>query len=136
MALNKAYNKYKENSIFTSSPEELTFMLYNGLVRFILQAEASLGAEDLSKANNSIIRAQDIVAYFRATLDMKYEVSQGLDALYEYMYRRLIEANVKKDKEILDEVLGFVKELRDTWSQAMKLAKQNSAPHLVKLTGV
>jgi len=136
MALNKAYNKYKENSIFTSSPEELTFMLYNGLVRFILQAEASLGAEDLSKSNNSIIRAQDIVVYFRATLDMKYEVSQGLDALYEYMYRRLIEANVKKDKEILDEVLGFVKELRDTWSQAMKLAKQNNAPHLVKLTGV
>ena len=130
MALNKAYNQYKENSIFTSSPEELTLMLYNGLVKFILQAEANLDQTDLSKANNSIVRAQDIVQYFRETLDMKYEVSQGLDQMYEYMHRRLIEANVKKDRLILEEVLGFTKEMRDTWTQAMKLAKQQK-PHLV-----
>ena len=130
MALNKAYNQYRENSIFTSSPEELTLMLYNGLVKFILQAEANLDQTDLSKANNSIVRAQDIVQYFRETLDMKYEVSQGLDQMYEYMHRRLIEANVKKDRLILEEVLGFTKEMRDTWTQAMKLAKQQK-PHLV-----
>lgn len=130
MALNKAYSQYRENSIFTSSPEELTLMLYNGLVRFILQAEAQLDERDLSKANNSIIRAQEILVYFRSTLDMKYEVSQGLDAIYDYMYRRLLEANVKKDKDILSEILGYAKELRDTWTQAMKLAKQQAKqPH-------
>lgn len=137
MALNKAYNQYKENSIFTSSPEELTLMLYNGLVRFILQAEAHLDESDLSRANNSIIRAQDIVIYFRSTLDMKYVVSQGLDSMYEYMHRRLIEANINKDKDILTEVLGYAKELRDTWTQAMKLAKQQARevppqPQIVK----
>jgi len=128
MALNKAYNQYKENSIFTATPEELTLMLYNGLVRFILQGQLAIEEKDLTKAHESIVRAQDIVLHFQATLDMNYEVSKGLDSLYDYMYRRLIEANIKKDKEILGEVLGFAKELRDTWTQAMKLAKQPQKP--------
>ncbi len=123
MALNKAYNQYKQNSIYTSTPEELTLMLYNGLIRFIMQAQSSIDERDIEKASNSIARAEDIIQHFRITLDMKYEVSQGLDALYEYMFRRLVEANMKKDQEILAEILGMAKELRDTWAQAMKLAK-------------
>ena len=135
MALNKAYNQYKENSVYTSSPEELTFMLYNGLIRFIMQGQMGIDDRDMEKANHCITRAQDIVVYFRETLDMKYEVSQGLDAIYEYLYQRLIEANTKKDRLILDEVLGFAKELRDTWSQAMKLAKQGQKPQLASQQG-
>ncbi len=131
MAVNKAYNQYKENSIFTSTPEELTLMLYNGLIRFILQAQNGIETKDIEKASNSITRAQDIIFHFRSTLDMKYEVSEGLDAMYEYMYRRLIEANVQKDADILQEVLGYAKELRDTWNQAMKLAKHPQLPHIV-----
>jgi flagellar protein FliS len=123
MALNKAYNQYKQNSIYTSTPEELTLMLYNGLIRFIMQAQSSIDERDIEKASNSIARAEDIIQHFRITLDMKYQVSQGLDALYEYMFRRLVEANMKKDQEILAEILGMAKELRDTWTQAMKLAK-------------
>lgn len=124
MALNKAYNQYKENSVYTSSPEELTLMLYNGLVKFLMLAQAGIDEKDNEKAHNNIGRAQDIVLHFQSTLDMKYEVSEGLNQLYDFMYRQLIEANIKKDKAILDEVLGLVKELRDTWAQAMKLAKQ------------
>jgi flagellar protein FliS len=132
MALNKAYNQYKENSIYTSTPEELTLMLYNGLIKFIMKALNALDEKDIESASNSVIRAQDIVAYFRATLDMQYEVAQNLDALYEYMYSRLVEANISKDNAILDEMLGMAKEMRDTWGQAMKLAKQPQRPHLVE----
>lgn len=127
MAVNKAYNQYKENSIFTASPEDLTLMLYNGLVKFIMQAQSAIDEKNLEKANNSIIRAQDIVLEFQATLNTQYELSQGLMLLYDYMHRRLIEANISKDREILEEVLGFARELRDTWAQAMKLAKQQPA---------
>ncbi len=131
MALNKAYNQYKENSVFTASPEELTMMLYNGLVKFIMQAHSALDENNIEKANNGILRAQDIILEFQSTLDMKYDVSQGLLLLYDYMYRRLTDANIKKDKAILEEVLHFAKELRDTWSQAMKSAKQQQKPHAV-----
>jgi len=123
MALNKAFNQYKENSIYTSSPEELTLMLYNGLVRFIMQGQLAIDENNMEKANNSIIRAQDIILEFQHTLDMKFELSNSLAMIYDYMYRRLIEANIKKEKEILDEVLNFAKELRDTWTQAIKLSK-------------
>lgn len=128
MVSNNAYNQYKENSIHTSSPEELTLMLYNGLIKFIMQAQMAVEGKKLDKASNSIIRAQDIILEFQNTLDMKYPISQSLTLLYDYMYRRLIDANLKKDKDILDEVLGFAKELRDTWSQAMKIAKQQGNP--------
>lgn len=128
MAINKAYSQYKENSVLTSSPEELTLMLYEGLVKFILQAGKAIEDKDVQKANDSILRAQDIITEFQVTLNMKYPVSKGLMMMYDYMKRRLIEANIKKDKDILDEVLSFAKELRDTWAEAMKIAKhQNQA---------
>lgn len=126
MAPYNAFNQYKQNSVYTSTPEELTLMLYNGLVKFIMQSQTSVAESNIEKAYNLLVRAQDIILYFRATLDMKYEVSKGLDALYEYMYRRLVEANVRKDGVIIAEVLGIARELRDTWIEAMKIAKQ---PH-------
>jgi len=123
MALNKAYDQYKQNSIYTATPEELTLMLYNGLVKFLMQAQCGIAEKNIEKTSNSIMKAQNILLHFRSTLDMRYEVSGNLDSLYEYMHRRLIEANIKKDQEIISEILGMAKELRDTWSQAMKMAK-------------
>lgn len=124
MALNNAYDQYKENSIYTASPEELTLMLYNGLVKFLMQAQMAIDEKKIEKANTSIIKAQNIVTEFRCTLDMKYDIAHQLELIYDYMYRRLIDANIKKESAIIEEVLGLAKELRDTWEQAMKIAKQ------------
>lgn len=123
MLANKAYDQYKENSIKTAAPEELTLMLFNGLVKFLMQAQTAIEANNIEKANNGIIRAQAIVKEFQATLDMNYEVSENLDSIYDYMYRRLVEANLKKDNTIITEILGYAKDLRDAWAQAMKIAK-------------
>jgi len=120
-----AYNQYKENSIYTASPEELTLMLYNGLVKFIMRGIDSIEKKNMEEAHNSIIRAQDIVNEFIKTLDMRYEVSQSLRSIYDYMLSRLVEANIKKDRAILDEVLGFAKTLRDTWEEAIKISRKN-----------
>lgn len=125
MLSNNGYNQYKQNSINTAAPEELTLMLYNGLVKFIMQAQAAIDTKSIDKANNSIVRAQAIISEFTATLDMNYEVSKNLELLYDYMHRQLIQANLKKDREILEEVLGIAKELRDAWAQAMKTAKHS-----------
>lgn len=123
MLVNKGFNQYKENSINTSTPEELTLMLFNGLVKFLMQAQSAIDAKNIEKSNNSIIRAQAIVKEFQATLDMNYEVSEYLDSIYDYMYRRLVEANLKKDSSLVVEILGYAKDLRDAWAQAMKTAK-------------
>lgn len=129
MLTNNGYNQYKSNSINTATPEELTLMLYNGLIKFIMQAQVAVDDNCIEKANNGIVRAQAIITEFQSTLDMNYEVSQNLELLYDYMYRRLVEANLKKDKDILQEVLDMAKELRDTWSQAMKLARNPVPAH-------
>ncbi len=119
------YDTYKQSSIYTASPEELTLMLYNGLIKFIMLSQKAIEDKDIQKAHESIIRAEDILMEFKATLDMQYELSNGLALLYDYMLDRLFEANIKKDTEILAEVLHFAKDLRDTWAQAMKIAKQH-----------
>lgn len=124
MVNNNAYQQYQHNVVYTASPQDLTLMLYNGLIKFINLSVQSVEDKNIEKANNNITRAQDILVEFMSTLDMDYEVSKGLYALYDYMNRRLIEANIQKDKSILEEVLGFAEDLRDTWAQAMKLAKQ------------
>ncbi len=124
MTPNKAFDQYKENSIYTASPEELTLMLYNGIIKFIMQAQAAIDEKNVERTHTSITRAEDIITELQTTLDINYEVANNLTLLYDYMARRLIEGNVKKDKSILEEVLGLVKELRDAWSQAIKIARQ------------
>ena len=126
MVTSNAYDTYKQNSILTASPEELTLMLYNGLIKFIMLAQKAIEEKDIQKAHDNIIRAEDILHEFKASLDMQYEISHNLALLYDYFLDRLMEANIKKDAGILDEILHFLRELRDTWAQAMKIAKQQN----------
>lgn len=120
-------NKYKNQQAMTAAPEELTLMLYNGAIRFVAESLQGIDNNDVQKAHNANIRAQEIIREFRATLDMQYEISKNLDQLYEYMEFRLLQANMKKDKAQLEEVKNMLQELRDTWHQAMKLTRSQRA---------
>lgn len=123
MSLNKAVYQYQQSSVFTATPEELTLMLYNGCIKAIRFAELTIEEKNYEKTNYYICKAEAIIRELRNTLDMKYEISENLYNLYTYFLNRLIEANIKKEKTILEEVLHFVEEIRDTWSQAMKQAR-------------
>ncbi|CVK19894.1 flagellar export chaperone FliS [Sporomusa sphaeroides] len=116
-------NVYKNQQIMTASPEELTLMLYNGAIRFITESMQAIEQGNLERANAANLRAQDIVREFMCTLDMQYEISQNYYKLYDYIEYRLIQANIKKDKSQLEEAKSLLTELRDTWMQAMKLAR-------------
>ena len=120
-----AYQQYQNSMVNTASPQDLTLMLYNGLIKFLNLSIQSIEEKSMERTNNYILRAQDILTEFMSTLDMSYEVSQGLFSLYDFMNNRLVKANISKDKAIVEEVLVFAEELRDTWAQAMKLAKQS-----------
>lgn len=120
-------NVYKNQQIMTASPEELTLMLYNGAIRFITESMQGIEQGNLEKANAANLRAQDIVREFMCTLDMQYEISQNYFKLYDYIEYRLMQANIKKDKSQLEEAKNLLTELRDTWMQAMKLARGQQA---------
>jgi len=123
MALNNAVYQYQQNSIMTATPEELTLMLYNGCIKAIRFSKIGIEDKDFEKTNIYICKAEAIIRELRATLDMQYDISKNLYDLYTYFLDRLIEANIKKKTDILDEVEGFVVQLRDAWTQAMKDAR-------------
>jgi len=118
------YDKYLENRISTASKEELTLMLYDGALKFCNQAIVALEAKELEKTSQLIIRVENIIREFQLTLDRKYEVTKNLDMLYEYIHRRLVDANMTKDMEILEEMQFLLRELRDMWKTAMVAARQ------------
>lgn len=104
----------------TASPEELVLMLFNGIIRFVNEAKQAIDDKNIERAHNSITRAQDIVLELMSTLDMQYDISKNLYSIYDYISRRLIEANLKKDKVALDEVESLVSDLKDTWGKAIE----------------
>ena len=123
-AVKNPYAKMEDDAIFTASKEELTLMLYEGALKFMNQAIDATEHNDMQKAHGLIIRVQDIIREFQITLDFKYEISNQLNSLYDYMHRRLIEANMQKDTGIMGEIRDMIREFRDTWKEAMSTARQ------------
>ena len=118
-----AYSQYRQTAVQTSSPEKLLLMLYDGAIRFLGQAIKAIEEKDVAGRNTNLLKAQDIIREFMCTLNMDYEISKNLLGLYDFFLQRLIEANVKNDKEIIQEVQGWLIELRDTWTEASKATK-------------
>lgn len=122
MAFNAA-STYQNNKINTATPVELTLMLYEGAIKFCNIALIGIEEQDISKANNNIIKAEKIITYLQSTLDLKYPVAKDFDNVYNYLHQRLMQANISKDKEVLDEVLIHLRDMRDTWKEVMKNSK-------------
>lgn len=124
MAMNNPYQSYQTNAVQTASPGELTLMLYNGCLKFIAQAKKAIEEKDIEARNTNLLKAQKIIQELMVTLNMEYEVAKSMMTMYDYIYRRLVEANIKSDVTILEEVEGYVKEFRDTWKQVIQINRQ------------
>ena len=123
MAPMNQYAQYNNSKILTASPAELTLMLYEGAIKFPNIAIMAIEKNDIEKAHNNIKRVERIIEEFRSTLDHKYPVAEDFDRVYVYLLQRLFEANIKKDKEILEEVNTHLRSMRDTWKEVMAANK-------------
>ena len=124
MALPNAYAQYNNSKVLTASPAELTLMLYDGAIKFCNIALMAIDQKDIEKAHINIIKVHKIIDYLRQTLDMKYPVAQDFERIYTYLSQRLVEANVKKDKEILEEVGEHLRSVRDNWKEVMRVNRE------------
>ncbi len=122
MATNAAA-AYKDNRILTATPAELTLMLYEGAIKFCNLAQIAIEKNELDKANLNIIKAERIITELRTSLNFNYPVANDFEQVYDYIHRRLVEANIKKDTEILVEALDYIRDMRDTWKEVMSLSK-------------
>ena len=114
------YQAYKDNSVNTATPGELTLMLYNGCLSFIKQAKKALEAEDYEKKNEFIQKSQNIIREFMVTLDQDAPIAQQMLPLYDFVHHALTQANIKNDVAQLDAAEDIMRDFRDTWKEVVK----------------
>lgn len=110
-----------EEAVYKKTPQQLTALLYEGLMESVEEAIASTKKGDYAHANRRLQKANDILQ--RLGIGLNYDagiIAHQLDALYNYMAERLIDANMKKDVAMMEEVLTIAKEIATAWNEALK----------------
>ncbi len=121
-----AYKQYQQNSIMSATPERLMLMLFEGAIKFVRLARRSIEEKDIVGANHNLTRAQAIITELDQSLDMSYDVSENLSGVYDFIYRQLVDANIKKDVTSLDVAEAMLEDLKDTWDRAYLVFKKNA----------
>lgn len=123
--------QYQQNQIETAAPEKILILLYEGAIRFLVIAKKACEQKEIEKFHNNLIKAQHIIQEFMDSLDMEIggEVALNLYNLYEYLHYRLVQANIKKDISMIDEVLDHLRKLKITWEEATIIAKSEGNLH-------
>jgi flagellar protein FliS len=119
------HGKNLEEAVMSASKEELTLMLYDGAVNFCDQALAAMETGSHEQAKEYLTKVQNIVREFQITLDKSHGIAQQLNQMYDYLFRRLLEANMSMDSDIVIEVREHLSSLRDTWKEVMPASVDN-----------
>jgi len=125
---NPAQN-YLRTKVLTATPEQLQLMLYDGAIRFGEQARAALDDKKFEQSFELLSKAQRIIVELQCTLkhDVSPDLCGKLAALYNFVYRKLVDANIQHVVEPLDEALGILRYQRETWSMLLQQLAQSKA---------
>lgn len=118
----KASEAYLQNAVLTATPEQLQMMLYDGAIRFARQAREALIKRDLETACEKLLRVQKIVTEMKNGLrpEVQPELCEQLAGLYNFIYWRLVEANIRHEPQYIDEALQILEHQRETWRMLME----------------
>lgn len=120
------YEKYKQQSVMTMTEGEMINLLFESAVNRLNRGILCLETRDYEGSNTAFKKAESIFSHLSATLDMQYDISNNLAALYDFFYQKTMEANVKKDPEPVREILPLVTELKESFVQADKNVRMQS----------
>jgi flagellar secretion chaperone FliS len=123
------YAQYKQTEITTANQGKLIVMLYDGAIKFLNTALENLPDKKYDIVNTNILKSQDIITELMLSLNMDGggEIAQNLFSLYVYFKKRLIDSNIKKEPDGINEVLKHLKDLRDAWEQIASKESKNDA---------
>ena len=133
---NKKAKQYLRNQVMTAPKEQLLLMLLDGAIRFSEQAKFKLKEEKFEDSCNLLIRAQRIMIELVTSLNKEVlpeEIYTNLVRLYNFCYFRLIDANLKKDFEKIDEAVKILVHLRETWAQAIEQNRKEKFPDAARI---
>jgi len=122
---NNPCRAYVQNAVLTADQARLALMLFEGALRFGREAAGHIAARDAAGAHRAIVRAQEIVEYLAVTVNPDLEIGRNLAMLYDFIHRRLVEANLKKDAALLEEAVTILEQLRDTWREVLETKSEN-----------
>ena len=124
--MNPYLKQYQQSQVQTASPEKILIMLYDGAIQFLNKALKAMKEGNIQESHNNNVSAQNIIMEFMNTLDMDIggDVARNLYGLYEYLHHRLVYANINKDPKAIEEVLRHLKELKETWEEAIRIARK------------
>lgn len=129
--VNNPYQQYKQQyqqqSVMSMTAVEMLTALYDGAMKEFELAKIAFEQNKIADINRHLQKVQAIFRYLRGNLDFKYDISKNLDQLYEFFLNVAIQANIKKDFSQVDDVIIMIKELRDTYIQADKIARSSGA---------
>jgi flagellar protein FliS len=128
--MNNPQEAYRRQGVLTASPLELIVMLYDGLRKNIVLAQRSLAKNDVESAHNCLLKAQNIISELMNCLDLSFQISEELMKLYDFLFRGLVESNIKKCAERLGDYLDLVDELRSAWIEVGSIQRNAAAPGL------
>lgn len=109
----------------TMTTSEMLTMLYDGVLKELTTVKRAFDKKDYEGINEHLQKAQKIIRYLRGTLDFQYEISESLDALYEYFLHTTIQINIKKDPIEIDNLMELVVDLKETYIEADRQSRQN-----------
>ncbi|PNU21167.1 flagellar export chaperone FliS [Geothermobacter hydrogeniphilus] len=127
--MNAFWNQYQQNQVNQATPEQILIMLYDGALRNTVQAIQALANADRVRKAESISKAIHIVTTLSDTLDHQIggEIAENLDALYNFIIRELTNGNLKNDPAPLRTVEDLLRDLRQTWSEAIEIRNRELA---------
>lgn len=117
------YERYKQQSVMTMTQGEMVIKLWDEILKQLSSGVIFIEKKDLSQSNIALQKAQRILNHLRATLNFKYDLSNNLDSLYEFFINKIIEANIQKVCEPINEILPMITELRDSFAQAERTVR-------------
>jgi len=117
MINSRPQDAYRRQDVLTASSADLIVMLYDALKKNIILGRRGIEKRDIMAAHRHLMKAQDIVEELIGSLDMNYQISEELLAMYEFILRQLQDANIHKDKKPLEPVAEMVDSIRDAWKE-------------------
>ncbi len=121
------YAAYKKQSVTTMTPIEIVIKLYSETERELNRSVVFIKEKNYESANNALNKSVDLIAALRSVLDVSLPIGKNLDAIYDFLEKQIIAANVKKDVEIVNSLLPMVAELKDAFTQIGAMSKDEIA---------